>query len=386
LSSSAAATSSARRAPGRARLLIVGPLPPPIGGVETFTQALLESNAFRAFEVEHCDITKGRPKETQGRFDLANFAWAARHAGRLRTKLARFRPDVVYLPIAGTWSGVLRDLMLATLARRSGARVLGHQHDGEFASVLAHRGPLAGAVRHGLAQFDRMLVLGERWRTLLTDYGLTLPIDLCPSTYRREVVERARGFTRTFADGDVARGLFVGQLGERKGVPDLLSAIARLKERGVAMPFAFVGPFETAAGREAVVARRRELNLESDTELTGTLQGEALYQRFATSDLFVLPSYTEGLPVVLYEAGAFQLPVITTPVGSIPDFIEHERNGLLIPPGDVEALTDALARLAREPELRRRLGTQLAADVASYHPDRIAARVAEAVDTVLAGA
>ncbi len=100
----------------------------------------------------------------------------------------------------------------------------------------------------------------------------------------------------------------------------------------------------------------------------------------------MLPSYTEGLPAVLYEAGAFQLPVITTPVGSIPDFIEPERNGLLVPPGDVEALADALARVARDPELRRRLGTQLAADVASYHPDRIAARVADAVRAVLAGA
>jgi len=384
--SSAAAADSVRRAPGRARLLIVGPLPPPIGGVETFTQALLESNALAEFEVEHCDITKGRAKETQGRFDLANFAWAARHFTRLQRQLARFRPDVVYLPIAGTWSGVLRDLTLATLAKRSGARVLGHQHDGEFASVLAHRGPLAGPVRNGLRQFDRMLVLGERWRTLLTDYGLTIPIDLCPSTYRREVVERARGFTRRFGDGAPARGLFVGQLGERKGVPDLLQAIARLKQRGVAMPFAFVGPFETGAGREKVVATRRELGLESDTELTGTLQGEPLYQRFATSDLFVLPSYTEGLPAVLYEAGAFQLPVITTPVGSIPDFIEPGRNGLLVPPGDVEALAGALARLAGDAELRRTLGTQLAADVASYHPDRIAARVADAVRAVLAGA
>jgi glycosyltransferase involved in cell wall biosynthesis len=369
---------------GRPRLLIVGPVPPPIGGVETFTQALLESNAFTAFEVEHCDITKHRAKETQGRFDLANFVWAARHVSRLKGHLARFRPHAVYLPISGTWSGVLRDLTLATIARGSGARVIGHQHDGEFARVLAHRGPLAGFVRRGLASFDRMVVLGERWRALFVEYGLTIPIDIVPSTYRREVVDRARGFTRTFENGRTPRGLFVGQLGERKGVPELLAAIARLRERGVEMRFAFVGPFETGPGREKVMGTRRELDLEDMTELTGTLQGEALYRQFASSDVFALPSYTEGLPVVLYEAGAFQLPVVTTPVGSIPDFIQHERNGLLVPAGDVGALADALERLAAEVALRRRLGSQLAADVASYHPDRIAARVADAVQAALA--
>src|SRR5262245_34973891 len=95
------------------RLLILGPLPPPIGGVETVTQAILESDAFREFDVAHADTTKGRPKQTQGRFDLGNFVWAARHIARVMEAVRRHRPDIVYMPVAGTWSGFLRDMALA---------------------------------------------------------------------------------------------------------------------------------------------------------------------------------------------------------------------------------------------------------------------------------
>jgi hypothetical protein len=121
--------------------MIVGPLPPPIGGVETVTQAILESGAFAAFDVHHCDTTKGRAKSTQGRFDLGNVVWAARHFIRLQRSLASFHPDVVYIPIAGTWSGVLRDLALGWIAKHSGAKVIGHQHDGDIERARAPRGP-----------------------------------------------------------------------------------------------------------------------------------------------------------------------------------------------------------------------------------------------------
>ncbi len=73
----------------RPRLLVVGPLPPPIGGVETVTQAILESGAFRAFQIAHCDTTKGRPKQTQGRFDLENMLWALRHSAPEAAQVAR---------------------------------------------------------------------------------------------------------------------------------------------------------------------------------------------------------------------------------------------------------------------------------------------------------
>ena len=366
------------------RLLVVGPLPPPIGGVETFTQAILESKEFAPFELAHCDTTKRRAKATQGRFDALNFAWAFVHCLRLLRDAGRFHPDVIYIPVAGTWSGVLRDLALGALARRTGALVLGHQHAGDIRDVLAKGGPLGRVVRAGFAQFDAMLVLGEPWRELFVRWGLACPIAICPSTLRREVFEHGAAFTRVPRREPPARVLYVGQVGRRKGVHDLLRAVRRLLDEGVAIELTVVGPAQLEGELEAARALAAELSLEGPVRFTGALTGEALYTHFRAHDLFALPSYNEGIPAVLYEAGAFELPVVTTPVGAIPALVRDGENGLFVAPGDGDALAGSLRRLATDHELRARLGAQLRRDVDAFHPDRAAARIVAAVRELLA--
>jgi len=363
--------------------MIVGPLPPPIGGVETFTQAILESPALASFDVTHCDTTKQRPKSTQGRFDAGNAAWALIHFSRLARALARHEPEVVYIPIAGTWSGFLRDAALGWLARRTRARVIGHQHAGDIPQVLARRGRDARLVDDGFAQFHRLLVLGERWRTMFTEHGLAMPIEICPSTFRREMFERGRACARDERTGTV-RILFLGQVGRRKGVLDLLDATARLLTHGRDVTVTIAGPDQQPGERNAAMARATERSLGALAQFPGAVHGEALYRLFEQHDLFVLPSYNEGIPAVLYEAGAFGLPVVTTPVGAIPDLIRDGSNGLLVAPGDLDALSAAIDRLVQDAALRRQLGEQLRHDVLAFHPDRAAERIAMAVRHELA--
>jgi glycosyltransferase involved in cell wall biosynthesis len=363
--------------------VIVGPLPPPIGGVETFTQAILESPALASFDVTHCDTTKQRPKSTQGRFDAGNAAWALIHFSRLARALARHEPEVVYIPIAGTWSGFLRDAALGWLARRTRARVIGHQHAGDIPQVLARRGRDARLVNDGFGQFHRLLVLGERWRTMFTEHGLAMPIEICPSTFRREMFERGRACTRDERAGTV-RILFLGQVGRRKGVLDLLDATARLLTQGRDVTVTIAGPDQQPGERNAAMARAAERSLGALAQFPGAVHGEALYKLFEQHDLFVLPSYNEGIPAVLYEAGAFGLPVVTTPVGAIPDLIRDGSNGLLVAPGDLDALTAAIDRLVQDAALRHKLGEQLRHDVLAFHPDRAADRIATAVHHELA--
>lgn len=350
------------------------------------TQAVLESHAFDDFEVAHADITKHRPKATQGRFDAANFAWAARHLARMTRIAGRFRPDVAYVPVAGNYSAVLRDLALAGIARRSGARVLGHQHAGDIHGTLQKQGIERRLLHAGFEAFDRMLVLGERWRPLLEDFGLRCPIAVVPSTFRREVYEHAARVPVRAPHEGPSRALFVGHYGRGKGTLDLLAAVAALRARGTALDLTIVGPPQRSGDAAESMALRGELGLEREVRFTGPLTGDPLWDAYASADLFVLPSHAEGLPVVLYEAGAFGLPVVTTPVGAVTDLVAHERNGLLVEPGDVAALADALERMACDPALRRQLGAALRAGVEAFHPDRICARIADHVREVLAGA
>lgn len=366
------------------RLLIVGPLPPPIGGVETFTQAILESGEFAPFDVAHCDTTKRRAKSSQGRFDPLNFAWALVHFGRLLRDAGRFHPDVVYVPVAGTLSGVLRDLALAALAKRTGALVLGHQHAGDIGDVLGRGGWLGRVVRAGFGQFDSMLVLGEPWRERFERWGLACPVAVCPSTLRREVFERGASFSRAPRREGPARILYVGQVGRRKGVHDLLRVVRRLLDEQLAVELTVVGPEQLRGELEAARALASELELDGAVRFTGALTGEALYEHFRAHDLFALPSYNEGIPAVLYEAGAFGLPVVTTPVGAIPALVRDGENGFLVTPGDVDALADRLRRLATDHDLCARLGAQLKRDVDAFHPDRAAARIVAATRELLA--
>ena len=175
----------------------------------------------------------------------------------------------------------------------------------------------------------------------------------------------------------------MGQVGKRKGVFDLLAAMKRCQDMGLPFRMTFVGPPELEGEWSAVHDLRRQLGLESATEFTGALQGEPLYDRFRIGEMFVMPSYTEGLPVVFYEAGAFEMPVIATPVGAVPDLIVDGRNGLLVEPGRVESLVQAIVRLVRQPAERLAMGKQLREDIAAFHPDRVCARIANEMRAAL---
>ncbi len=88
---------------------------------------------------------------------------------------------------------------------------------------------------------------------------------------------------------------------------------------------------------------------------TGVVVDEKKYQYFRTSDIFILPSFAEGLPIALLEAMACELPVISTRVGGIPDLVDRE-NGILIEPGDARGLTKALEILIKDKKLRETMG------------------------------
>ena len=344
------------------RVLIVGPLPPPVGGVETVTKAVLESDALRVFEVRHCDTTKGRPKQTQGKFDLGNIWWALIHFSRMLSHAVAYRPDVVYMPVTATWSGFWRDAVLALLARLAGAKIAGHVHGAWFDRILARQGLTGRLVRASIEKYDTLLMLGAPWKKLVERYGYGGKILIVSPTVSRECFGVGSMFDRRY-DVTSARGLFVGQVGARKGVFELLDALHRLRLADDTTRMTIVGPPEFEGEWAAVMERCKVLNIADIVRFTGPLEGEALYSEFRNSDYFVLPSHSEGLPIVVLEAGMFGLPVVATPVGAVTDVLEDGRNALIVQPGDVEGLAIAIKRLVRDAALRKRLGCELRHDV-----------------------
>jgi len=146
--------------------------------------------------------------------------------------------------------------------------------------------------------------------------------------------------------------LFLGRLGERKGVYDLLSAVAALAPAYPDLRVLLGGDGEL----DAVRAQADALGIGDHVELLGWVKGADKARLLNEASVYVLPSYNEGLPMSVLEAMAHGLPVVSTPVGGIPEAVRDGEEGFLVPPGDVQALTDRLGHLLANPELRARMG------------------------------
>jgi colanic acid/amylovoran biosynthesis glycosyltransferase len=160
------------------------------------------------------------------------------------------------------------------------------------------------------------------------------------------------------------RVLTVGRLVAEKGAPVLIDAVARLRASGVAVRLAVVGAGPLA---DELAARADAFGLAADVHLLGPVGQERLPELYRDADVFCLPSFAEGLPVVLMEAMASGLPVVTTAIAGIPELVADRRTGLVVAPGRADLVADAIAELAADPGLRRRLGQAARAAVLERH-------------------
>ncbi|MBE9609562.1 glycosyltransferase family 4 protein [Chitinilyticum piscinae] len=165
------------------------------------------------------------------------------------------------------------------------------------------------------------------------------------------------------ASHPVLRLLCVGRLSAAKGQHLLLRAVSRLQQGGVAVSLVLAGGGPDDASLHQEAAR---LGLER-VRFTGPQPREAVRALYRQADVFVLPSFAEGIPVVLMEAMASGLPCVSTRIAGIPELIADGRTGLLLPPGDEDALFEALLLLAGHPELRQRLGQRARAAVHEHY-------------------
>jgi len=158
--------------------------------------------------------------------------------------------------------------------------------------------------------------------------------------------------------------LSVGRLAQEKGFAVLIAAVAELVRAGEPVRLTLVGDGPERAALEALA--QRELPPGAVT-FTGALGASEVTARLTEADIFCLPSFAEGIPVVLMEAMASGMPVIATQIMGIPELVRHGETGLLVPPGRHEALAAAVRRLLRDPALRLQYGQAgRAAVVASF--------------------
>lgn len=168
---------------------------------------------------------------------------------------------------------------------------------------------------------------------------------------RNEFLPTENGTTRPM--DDPIRLFFCGRLTPSKGIPELLRALMILQKLGRRCTLDIVGAPSEGVNMEQLKREAAGLGVAEHIQWHGQLPyGDRLLEFYRQSDIFVLPSYSEGFPHVLWEAGASRCAVITCAVGGIPGLWEHGKHGLLIRPRDVDALAVAIKRLIDEEGLR----------------------------------
>ena len=143
----------------------------------------------------------------------------------------------------------------------------------------------------------------------------------------------------------------IGRLVSQKGMDYFLRAAREALRVIPELSFVIVGD---GPDRSKLEQLAKELGIE--TELTFAGSRSDMPGVYASLDLFALASLDEGMPMVVLEALASACPVVATDVGAVQKLIEHGKTGMLVPPANVQALTEAILNLVRKPDLRRQLG------------------------------
>jgi glycosyltransferase involved in cell wall biosynthesis len=259
-------------------------------------------------------------------------------------------------------SALLLDSIAAALAgpalatRRLAVPVIGvlHQPPGGIDHGAVRASVQAPLDRLALRRADVLIAPSDLLAEQLAEAGFARSrIRVVPPG--RDVAPAGEGLAQELRHGRRAALLTVANWLPQKGILELLEAFARLPADAGTLHLA---GDESAAPRYAarVRSRLRAGDLDGRVVVHGSLSPQDVAGLYRSADVFVLPATRESYGAVWGEATAFGLPVVGWRAGNLPNLVEDEREGLLVEPGDVEALSRALSRLAVEPDERARLG------------------------------
>ncbi|MFC1462230.1 glycosyltransferase family 4 protein [Verrucomicrobiota bacterium] len=327
-------------------ILLLLRTPPPYGGGEIRSASLSEYVSDLPDFVVHEVCSSKRDKSNQGRFALWKLSAFAKDWWTMVRLIVKHRPSLVFHSTPQGFPHFLRDSLLTFTARLLGVGVVS-----ELASDVC---PFFGASRfatwYGRLVVRRMLclrVLGEGIARRLAQYGITNTI----------VTDNGVGVpdidaVRSTLKGRPMRFAFIGTHSPEKGFDVLVDACATLCGTDARFQVHCVGEWCSPSFRESMAARMKERGIDDMFTLHGPVRGAEKWRPLAESDVLVLPSLTEGQPLVILEAFACGLPVIATTVGGIPEIVEDPVNGLLVPAGSAEALAGAMERLMGDEGMR----------------------------------
>jgi glycosyltransferase involved in cell wall biosynthesis len=260
-------------------------------------------------------------------------------------KLKKNKPNLVHIHMSYKGSFYRKSLFVLT-SKLFGLPTIVHVHGSSFKDFYSSLSlPHKKYVNYILNKTDKLIVLSEEWKKF---FSAIVEKNKLQVLYNGVKISNYQ-LNKT---NQIPVCLFLGRLGKRKGTYDLIEAVKIIKNKGIKAKFLLAGDGEIEKVKELI----QTSYLSDYVETLGWISGEQKIKLLEDSDLFVLPSYNEGLPMAILEAMDYGLPIISTPVGGIPEVVENGVNGFLVKPGDISKLADALEKLICNYELRVEMG------------------------------
>jgi len=336
------------------RILVVGQLPPPVHGSNVMTERCMDALRANGFDAMLVEKPFSRTLEEVGKISPRKAAQVPPLCRKLLNAAVDARPGLCLYFISVGLPALLVDSLLIALLRQRGIPYVLYFHGRGYRDYQAARyRPVAGIVRRTLAGALGGLVLGEG---LKSDVGHHIPEErlyVLPNgipDIRPEVCRPRNGAAVTVG--------FLGNLIPSKGPMTFLEMAKRVVEKDKGVRFAM-------AGRHVSEAYLRDLRgfvaregLAGFVELSGPRYGTAKDRFFQEADIFVFPTAfrKETFALVNVEAMQWGLPVISSPVGAIPEVVRDGETGFIVDPADIDLLACRVLKLAGDPELRGRMG------------------------------
>lgn len=263
-----------------------------------------------------------------------------------------------------------RKLGFLVVGRWLGHPVLLHIHSSRCLEFFGGGGGFVqrNAVRLALRLATLVVVLGDAFVQAVAAQAPGTEISAIHNPVSVPPGARQRAATGTSLDGPLNL-VFMGLLVPSKGLDDLMRAMAAVVSRGSDMRLTICGKGPDA---DRLQALGHQLGIDHLVDFAGWIDGAEKWRQLANADALILPSYHEGLPMVILEAMALGRAVVATRIGAVPEAVEDGVTGLLFKAGDLQELEACLERLAADPHFRAAAGQAARLRAKDFEPDDIA--------------
>lgn len=333
------------------RVLIAGHIGFPVGGVSKNYEELLKSKLMDIFKVSFVETSSGNLKFSErGSNTLSNYFNALLNIFYFTKSLIINRPQLVDIGTADGYS-LLKHSFMGWLAHVYGAKVVFQFHF-SFSRFLTS-GIVGKIIMMLLSVADGFEILSSEWDDLETIFP-DKQIAYIPNAI--DISKHGKHNRKSLEDRSRVNVLYLGHLGVQKGTFDLLEAIEKIRNLSTKFSLNIYGEGIEADDFSNLQKSIIEKKLSDVVSINPPIFDEQKIMVLNQSDVLVLPSYHEGMPISIIEAMASGLAVIASNVGGIKDQVLHGHTGFLIEPKDINQLAFYLNRLILDGELRTRMG------------------------------